>query len=162
MLIGWCTPLLIVLLTVILNFTTDLSMIFYGESEDGLCMIIITSHRSMFIGPVAASIFYNSILLVFITVYLCKSAYTLSKLSVSRKDSVFLLRLNIAVFFVSGITWIFGLLGFLTSLKLALIPYYILFSTQGFALFVPFLCTKRVASLYVSLLCRQKMKSSSY
>ena len=156
---GWCIPLLIVLIAVIVNFTTT-DLVLYGELEDGTQGRCWINHAASvfvsFVTPLAISLIYNTTLFVFITIYLCKSARSRSKLNVDKKGSVSFLRLNVAVFSVSGITWLFGFLALAPRFQWAWIPYIILNSTQGFVAFVSFTCTKRVARLYMSLVFHQK------
>ena len=151
-LLGWGIPLLIVLLTVIVNFTTT-DLVLYGKSKDGTpgrCWINhFASVVISFVTPLGISLVYNTIIFVVVTIYLCVSSKSHSKLKSDKK--VPFLRLNIAIFSVSGVTWIFGFLALLPQLEWAWIPFILLNSTQGFIIFVAFLCTKRVALLYLGL-----------
>ena len=164
LLTGWCIPLLIVLIAVIVNFTTT-DLVLYGELEDGTQGRCWINHAASvfvsFVTPLAISLIYNTTLFVLITIYLCKSARSHSKLNVDKKGNVSFLRLNVAVFSVSGISWFFGFLALLPGLLWAWIPYIILNSTQGFVIFLLFLCTKRVARLYIALVFHRNVKSSS-
>ena len=151
-LLGWGIPLLIVLLTVIVNFTTT-DLVFYGKSKDGTpgrCWINhFASVVISFVTPLGISLVYNTIIFVVATIYLCVSSKSHSKLNSDKK--VPFLRLNIAIFSVSGVTWIFGFLALLPQLEWIWILFILLNSTQGFIIFVAFLCTKRVALLYLGL-----------
>ena len=161
-LVGWCAPLFIVTLTVIVNFTTN-DLVLYGVMEDGKqgpCWI--NQPESVYVSlvtPMAISLIYNAIIFIVVTTFLCVSSRSNSKFREERNLSY--LRLNFAVFSISGITWMFGFLALLPQLEWAWIPYIILNSTQGFIIFVAFLCTKRVALLYISLLFCQKEKRST-
>ena len=106
------------------------------------------------VAPLGISLIYNTVIFVVATIYLCVSFRSHSKLNSDKK--VPFLRLNIAIFSVSGITWIFGFLALLPQQEWAWIPYIILNSTQGFIIFVAFLCTKRVALLYLGLFTRHR------
>lgn len=159
---GWCVPLFIVTLTVIINFTTT-NLVLYGELEDGTegpCWINHgTSLLISFILPVAISLLYNAVIFIFVTIYLCASSH--SQFKVTGKNKMVYLRLNLANFSVTGLTWVFGFIALLPQLNWAWIPYIIFNSTQGLAIFLAFLCTKRVAQLYRSLLFPKKGKKST-
>ena len=156
-LLGWGVPLLIVLLTVIVNFTTT-GLVLYGEAEDidgtsGYCWINHSPSLIIaFITPIGILLTYNSVIVVIVTIYLCVSSRSHSKLKGSTR--VPFVRFNIAIFSVSGVTWVFGFIALLPRLEWAWIPYVILNSTQGFIIFVAFLFTKRVALLYWNLFTR--------
>ena len=154
-LLGWGTPLLIVVLTVIVNFTNT-NLVLYAELEDGspgYCWINhIFSLLVAFVIPLAISLIYNTVVFLIATIYLCVSSLSHSRLNSSTKLPF--LRLNAAIFSVSGITWIFGFIALLPNFEWAWIPYTILNSSQGFIIFVAFLCTKKVALLYRDLFIR--------
>jgi hypothetical protein len=154
-LLGWGIPLLIVLLTIIVNFTAT-GLVLYGETEDGSSCWI--NHPAslivVFTTPLGTLLFYNFVIFVIVTVYLCVSSRSHSKLN--RSTKVPFLRVNIAMFFVSGVTWLFGFIALLPGLQWAWIPYVIFNSSQGFVIFVVFLCTKRVALLYLGLFIRAR------
>ena len=158
-LLGWSGPLLIVIPTVIVNFTTT-NLVLYGELEDGTPGRCWMNHPASvfvtFVTPLGITLIYNTVIFVVATIYLCVSSKSHSKLNSDKK--VPFLRLNVAIFSVSGITWIFGFLALLPQLEWAWIPYIILNSTQGFVIFVAFLCTKRVALLYLGLLTRHRFR----
>ena len=151
-LLGWGGPLLIVIPTVIVNFTTT-NLVLYGELEDGTPGRCWMNHPASvfvtFVTPLGITLIYNTVIFVVATIYLCVSSKSHSKLNSDKK--VPFLRLNIAIFSVSGITWIFGFLALLPQLAWAWIPFILLNSTQGFVIFVAFLCTKRVSLLYLGL-----------
>ena len=154
--LGWGIPLLIVLPTIIVNFTTT-NLVLYGEMEDGtpgVCWINhLYSSIVVYHAPLGFLLIYNSVIFVIVTVYLCVSFISRSKLNSNKKTPF--LRFNIAIFSVSGITWMFWFIALLPGLQWALIPYIILNTAQGFVIFVAFLCTKRVALLYLNLVTRR-------
>jgi hypothetical protein len=156
-LLGWGIPLLIVLLTITVNFATT-GLVLYGETEDGITTSCWINHPASlivaFTAPVGILLFYNFVIFVIVTVYLCVSSRSHSKLN--RSTKVPFLRFNIAIFSVSGVTWLFGFIALLPGLQWAWIPYIIFNSTQGFVIFVAFLCTKRVALLYLGLFIRAR------
>ena len=55
-------------------------------------------------------------------------------------------RVFAAVFFTSGVTWVFGFLALVPGIRS------VLNSVQGFLLFVAFLVTKKVGTLYLYML----------
>ena len=155
-LLGWGIPLLIVLPTIIVNFTTT-DLVLYGENEDGTSGVCWINHLYSAIvvyhAPLGFLLIYNAVIFVIVTVYLCVSFISRSKLNSNKKTPF--LRFNIAIFSVSGITWIFWFIALLPGLQWAFIPYIILNTAQGFVIFVAFLCTKRVALLYLNLVTRR-------
>ena len=161
LLLGWCTPLVIVIITVIVNFTTT-DLVLYGVLDDenvGQCWINhVASVLVSFYAPVALSLVYNTVIFTVVTIFLCVSSHSHSKLS--KTSNVPFLRLNIGVFSVSGITWVFGLIAILLYQEWVWIPFIILNSIQGFVIFIAFLGTKRVILLYISLCCHRKSNTS--
>ena len=152
MLLGWGVPLLIVLLTVIVNFTTT-GLVLYGDGISGYCWINHSPSLIVaFLTPMGILLAYNSVIVVIVTIYLCVSSRSHSKLNGGTK--VPFVRFNIAIFSVSGVTWLFGFIALLPRLEWAWIPYIIFNSTQGFVIFVAFLFTKRVVLLYWGLFTR--------
>ena len=158
-LLGWGIPLLIVLLTIIVNFTTT-DLVLYGEMKDGTSGVCWINHPLSvivaFTAPLGISLIYNTVIFIIATIYLCVSSISRSKLNSDKR--VPFLRLNIATFSVSGITWLFGFIALLPGLQWAWIPYIILNSAQGFIIFISFLCTKRVALLYLGLFTHHRQK----
>ena len=161
LLFGWCTPFVIVIVTSIVNFTTT-NLVLYGVLDDenrGQCWINhLASVLVSFYTPVAISLVYNTVIFIVVTIFLCVSSHSHSKLS--KTSDVPFLRLNIGVFSVSGITWIFGLIAILPYQGWAWIPFIVLNSTQGFIIFIAFLGTKKIVLLYISLCCRRKSDTS--
>ena len=88
-LLGWCMPLVIVVITVIVNFTTT-DLVLYGELADkttGSCWINHPESLYVsFLTPVIISLIYNTIVLIFVTIFLCVSSHSHSKVS-GRKSS---------------------------------------------------------------------------
>ena len=151
--LGWSIPLVITVASIIVNFTTD-DLVLYGELEDGTqgsCWINhLESAIVAFIVPVALSILFNGVFFVCVTVLLCSAWRTESKLD--KEKHVPFLRVYIAIFSITGLTWLFGFLAILARSAWAWYLFIILNSTQGFVIFIMFLFTKKVALLYLELL----------
>ena len=151
--LGWSIPLVITVASIIVNFTTD-DLVLYGELEDGTqgsCWINhLESAIVAFIVPVALSILFNGVSFVCVSVLLCSAWRTESKLD--KEKHVPFLRVYIAIFSITGLTWLFGFLAILARSVWAWYPFIILNSTQGFIIFIMFLFTKKVALLYLELL----------
>ena len=161
--LGWSIPLVITVASIVVNFTTD-DLVLYGELEDGTqgsCWINhLESAIVAFIVPVALSILFNGVNFVCVTVLLCSAWRTESKLD--KEKHVPFLRVYIAIFSITGLTWLFGFLAILARSVWAWYPFIILNSTQGFIIFIMFLFTKKVALLYLELLhISWKPKTSS-
>ena len=163
-LIGGCgVPVLIVVIAVIVNFSTD-GLVLYGVYEDmrvGSCWINHAESAVIaFVVPLAISIIINMFLFVFATVLLCDASRTQAKLG--KKKNVSYFRVNFAVFSVSGMTWLFGFIAILARSQWAWYPFIVLNSTQGVTIFIAFVFTKRVFKLYIALLtCKKKSLSRS-
>ena len=151
--LGWSIPLVITVVSIMVNFTTD-NLVLYGELEDGTqgsCWINhLESAVVAFIVPVALSILFNGIAFVCVTVLLCGAWCTESKLDNEKR--VPFLRVYVAIFSITGLTWLFGFLAILAGTVWAWYPFIILNTTQGFSIFIVFIFTKKVALLYLKLL----------
>ena len=151
--LGWSIPLVITVTSIVVNFTTD-NLVLYGELEDGTqgsCWINhLESAVVAFIVPVALSILFNGIAFVCVTVLLCGAWRTESKLD--KEKHVPFLRVYVAIFSITGLTWLFGFLAILAGTVWAWYPFIILNTTQGFIIFIVFIFTKKVALLYLKLL----------
>ena len=60
----------------------------------------------------------------------------------------------------TGLTWIFGFLALVDPTSSLWYPFIIFNSTQGFSIFLAFLCTKKIFKLYSGLLRREKKTPS--
>ena len=151
--LGWSIPLVITVASIVVNFTTD-DLVLYGELEDGTqgsCWINhLESAIVAFIVPVALSILFNGVSFVCVSVLLCSAWRTQSKLDNEKHMPFF--RVYIAIFSITGLTWLFGFLAILARSVWAWYLFIILNSTQGFVIFIMFLFTKKVALLYLELL----------
>ena len=156
MLVGWLSPLVIVIPTVIVNFTVDNS-VNYGVGNscwiNGAIALIVT-----FAVPVGVSIVYNTI--AFIVVIMLVACIRNQPLVTSfhpkeyRKQLWKDVRFALAVFTLTGLSWLFGFLALLSRiLSWAWYLFIIFSSTQALAVSVAFLFTMKVFRLYRSLLC---------
>ena len=144
-LIGWGVPLLITLVSIIVNFASD-SLVRYGVDT---CWINdVHSTVVAFVAPLALSLLFNLLSFIWIVVNLCKN-YTLNK---TGKQNQLNVRLYVAVFSVMGLTWIFGFIAILARSSWAWYPFIILNSTQALVVSLSFTCTKKIAGYYIELL----------
>ena len=152
-LIGWGLPLLVTVMTVIVNFTTD-GLVLYGVLSDGTqgrCWINhLESAIVAFVVPVCLSLLFNFTTFIVVSVYLFMASRAQDK--VEKHNHVSYLRINLAIFTVSGLTWLFGFIAILAGTSWAWYVFIILNSSLGFVIFVAFLFTKKVLKLYLSLL----------
>ena len=152
-LIGWGLPLLITVVSITVNFTTN-GLVLYGVRADGTqgsCWINhFESAIVAFVVPLCLSLSFNLITFIIVSVYLFKAFRTQAK--VKKDNQVSYLRINIAIFTVSGLTWVFGFIAILAGTSWAWYIFIILNSTLGFVIFIFFLFTKKVGKLYLSLL----------
>ena len=146
-LIGWGIPLLITLLCVIINFTSD-DLIGYGVETCWINNII--SALVSFVVPLALSLLFNLSSFVWIIANLYKSSAVKNRTGTQNQFSV---RLYVAIFSVMGLTWIFGFIAILACSTWAWYPFIILNSTQALVVSVSFACTKKIMGYYIELLC---------
>lgn len=147
-LIGWGVPLVIVLLSVIVNFTTE-DLIGYGVET---CWINdVYSAVIVFVAPLTLSLLFNLLSFILIITNICKSSVNMQ--SKTGKKNQFKIRLYVAVFSVMGLTWIFGFIAILARSIWAWYPFIILNSTQALVVSLSFTCTKKIVGYYIELLC---------
>ena len=152
-LIGWGLPLLVTVMSIIVNFTTD-GLVLYGVLSDGTqgrCWINhLESAIVAFVVPVCLSLLFNFTTFIVVSVYLFMASRAQDK--VEKHNRVSYLRINLAIFTVSGLTWLFGFIAILAGTSWAWYVFIILNSGLGFVIFIAFLFTKKVLQLYLSLL----------
>ena len=160
--LGWGLPFLIVGASLIANFVTDAilrfdNLVLYGVLENGMVGSCWINHFESaivaFIAPVTLSLLLNLIFFTVIVVLLCLAVRSQTRLDKDNKNTPYI-RVVIAIFFVSGLTWGFGFLAILIGTAWSWYPYILLNSTQGLVIFLAFLCTKKVGGLYLSI-CRK-------
>ena len=153
-LVGWGLPLAIVGVTAAVNFSPSTShLVLYGRLEDGTDGLCWINHKVSaivaFVVPVALSLLINLVILVIISVILIRAVR--HQVSINHSSPYVYVRLYCAVFFSSGITWVFGFLAIIAGTDWAWYPFIVFNSVQGFLLFVVFILTKKVCVLYLSL-----------
>ena len=153
-LFGWGFPLVIVGVSMVVNFTPSTShLVLYGRLEDGtdgLCWINhMLSAVLGFVVPIAVSLLINLIILLIISVILVRALGNQS--SIHHSAPYIYVRVYCAVFFSSGATWVFGFLAIIVATDWAWYPFIVLNSVQGFMLFLAFMFTRKVGLLYLLL-----------
>ena len=166
MLLAWLSPLIIVIPTIIVNFTVEDS-VNYGVGSS--CWInqpialIVT-----FVVPVGLSIIFNVIAFVVVMVIVAHIRHRQMTSSLSRGESIKKLswkdfRFAIALLTVTGLSWLFGYLALFSSdLSWAWYLFIIFNTTQAVTVLVAFLFTKKVFRLYWSLLTCSRMRHSKH
>lgn len=161
--LGWSIPTTIVLLSIIVNFTTE-NLVLYGELDDGTQGSCWINHPASigvaFIFPVAVAVLFNAVLFAFIIVLLSKPWYS-GAWKHKDRDHIPYLRVYSAIFSISGLTWIFGFIAILIRTRWAWDVYIILNSIQGITIFAAFLLTKKVTRLYLSCLQFKMLETKS-
>ena len=159
MLIGWGLPMGITLLAVGLNFGQE-GLVQYGVTDDGSvgsCWINhFLSFILLFLVPLLLSLTLNLIMFVTTSVFLCELSRSKSSSYTGHSNHVMLIRVWLAFFSITGLTWIFGFLAVPDETSWAWYPFVIFNSTQGFSIFLAFLLTKKTLILYTGLLTSRK------
>ena len=163
MLLAWLSPLVIVIPTIIVNFTVEDS-VNYGVGS--ICWInqpialIVT-----FAVPVGLSVIFNVIAFIVVMVMIGHIRRRPMASSIDpkehRKQSWKDFRFAIALLTVTGLSWSFGSLApFSSDLLWSWYLFIIFNTTQALIVLVAFLFTKKVFHLYWSLLCCSRTKPS--
>ena len=148
--IGWGIPATIILVLVVVNFTTD--AIQYGK--DGVCWIGQTaSFFAAFLTPVILFILFNGITFMVTFTFLFRASRAQVKLNIQNKKSF--IRITIGIFSITGLTWIFGFVALLAKEIWVWCFYIILTSTQGLFICIAFTFTQKIFSMYKNKLRRQ-------
>ena len=164
MLLAWLSPLVIVIPTIIVNFTVADS-VNYGVGSS--CWInqpialIVT-----FVVPVGLSVIFNVIAFVAVMVMVGQIRRRPMTSSLDpdyqKKQSWKDFRFAVALLTVTGLSWLFGFLALFSSdLSWAWYLFIIFNTTQAVTVLVAFLFTKKVFHLYWSLLCCSRAKPST-
>ena len=158
MLVAWLTPLVVVIPTIIVNFTVENS-VDYGVG--GSCwMNQLVAMGVAFGVPVFFSIVYNTIVfvvVVVIVVQMRRESMTKADDFVGfKKQSPWKdVRFAFAIFTLTGLSWLFAFFAlFSPALWWAWYLFVIFSTTQALAVSIAFLFTGKVLRLYRSLLCR--------
>lgn len=145
--IGWCFPLIIVVICIGLNFALQ-DIIGYGRN--GKCWISNQSaHIGAFIVPVFLSVLLNFVCFTISIVAVCCCAKV--------KRIVPHLRAFIALSSLMGVTWLFGFVAISIDSNMTWYIFVVLNSTQGLFVSVMMLCKRRIFELY-RLPCITKQK----
>ena len=144
---GWLSPLLVLIVTVPLNYAVSGTV---GYGVDGLCwmnqtLAVIVS----FIIPLAICILFTIGAFVFVCIILVKLHKSDVNEDLQHKTGSRNCRVLIAVFCVTGATWLFGFLALIDSvLSWAWYVFIILNTTQAVFLTLAYICTAKVLRLY--------------
>ena len=163
MLFAWLSPLVIIIPTIIVNFTVEDS-VNYGVGSS--CWInqpialIVT-----FVVPVGLSVIFNVIAFIVVMVIIEHIRHRPMASSIDpkeqRKQSWKDFRFAVALLTVTGLSWSFGFLALFSSdLSWAWYLFIIFNTTQAMTVLVAFLLTKKVFHLYWSLLCCLRTRHS--
>ena len=161
-LIGWGLPLLITVISITVNYTTN-GLVLYGVRADGTqgsCWINHFESAIMaFVVPLCLSLSFNLITFITVSIYLFRAFR--NQAEVRKVNHVSYIRINLATFALSGLTWVFGFIAILAGTSWAWYIFIILNSSLGFVIFIFFLFTKKVGQLYLSLLRVRASKSTT-
>ena len=146
---SWLSPLLVLIVTVPVNYAIPGSV---GYGENGLCWMdetlpIIFS----FIVPLTICILFTTGAFGFICIILLKLSRSKESKDLRHRTGSRNCRVLIAVFCITGVTWVFGFLATIDSaLSWAWYLFIILNTTQAVFLTLAYVCTAKVLRLYRS------------
>ena len=152
---GWCSAALIVLITVIVDFTTD-SLVEYGTNGTKEYTIINTDAWLLaWVLPATILIIFSIVTFCITSYFICKVARERFKLEKTANWT--LIRLWIAVLLVSGLPYLFYIVRE-PEWFVILTDFYS--NAEGFIIFLAFLFTKKVLNLYYNLVfCKAEHNS---
>ena len=161
LLIGWCIPLAITTVTIIVNYTTD-DLVWYGETSNGSAGAPWINQRQSaavaFLTPAVIALLFNAAAFATAVVLLCKAAGCENDEGngggKSLKSHWKYIRISCALFTVMGITWVFGLLALVPALSWAWYPFIVFSSSQALWIAIAFLLTTKIIKLYILLFRR--------
>ena len=158
LLIGWCIPLAITTVTIIVNYTTD-DLVWYGETSNGSAGAPWINQRQSaavaFLTPAVIALLFNAAAFATAVILLCKAAGSKDNGGgKSLKSHWKYIRISCALFTVMGITWVFGLLALVPALSWAWYPFIVFSSSQALWIAIAFLLTTKVIKLYISFFRR--------
>ena len=155
--VGWGLPLLITIVTVIINYALD-GVVMYGmdgKGDQGLCWINDTiSTIVAFLVPVTI---VNISFFVAIAVLIFKAGCTIRSKEIEQHRSL-QMRIVLGIFSVLGLAWVLAFFALLSGQFWAWYPFIIINSNQAVFVAIGFIATKKIAYLYISLF---KFKSSA-
>ena len=144
---GWLSPLLVLIVTVPVNYAIPGAV---GYGVDGLCWInqelaLVLS----FIAPLAFCVLFTSGAFVFVCIILFMLKRSANSKDLTHKTGSRNCRVLVAIFFITGATWVFGFLALIDSvLSWAWYLFIILNTTQAVFLTLAYVCTAKVLRLY--------------
>ncbi len=149
--VAWGVPLLIVAVSIVVNYTTPLVQYDpYAELDSKLCWITdFLSGLVAFCIPVGVLVMLQLILSVVGGFYLVKSSRNRSNAGLGKKNTPYL-RVVLAMFSASSLVWILAILAYAMNIIWVWYLFVILNSTQGIVLFFAFYGTRKVLKLYIS------------
>ena len=144
---GWLSPLLVLIVTVPVNYAIPGTV---GYGVDGLCwmsqtLAIIIS----FIVPLCICILFSTGAFAFVCFILLSLRRSLESKELKHQARSRNFRVLVAVFCISGVTWVFGFLALIDAiLSWAWYLFIILNTTQAIFLTLAYVCTAKVLRLY--------------
>ena len=164
LMIGWLPPLGISIITISLNFSVE-GLVLYGVNREGnIDKCWINDYNSFlvsFLTPLVLSLTCNLVMLVVTTILLFRAYRDQSKVEKSNNGTIF--RVWLAVFSITGLTWVFGFMALFRFTSWMWYPFVIFNSTHGFGVFLAFIVTKKVFNMYVDLFTgKRQAKSLSF
>ncbi len=145
---AWVIPLVIVSVSLILNYSTN-NLILYGVNVQGQISYCWINQRESFIVvflvPLVLCLSANVVIFVITSVFLCLECRRQSNIGKSNNSGI--MRVWIAAFFITGLTWIFGFVA-LVGGRWVWYLFIIFNSTQGLVISVVFIFTNKVFQLY--------------
>jgi len=162
LIIGWLPPLTISTITVSLHFSVD-GLILYGvDSLGNIDKCWINDYNSFlvsFLTPLVLCLSCNLVMFVITTILLCRASRDQSKLEKSNNGTI--IRVWLAVFSITGLTWVFGFMALFESTSWMWYPFVIFNSTHGFGVFLAFIVTRKVFNMYVDLFTGKRQVKNS-
>lgn len=154
MIIGWGIPLVIVVITMIVNLTS------YGfvryrtgtDGDQGLCWI--DNDVALIIStviPISIALIVNTVIFFFIVSLIFFMSRNMPK-DIQRKQTTAHVRVVLGVFVVLGITWVFGFVILLFDQSWTWYIFVILNNNQAVWIAICFLATKKIVLKYWSML----------
>ena len=160
--VGWTIPSIIVVATVIVNYSTS-GLVQYGLNPDWnrACWIRHSmSELVAFVIPCALFIVLQCILFALGGYFLVTSSKNRNPDS-SKKNTPYV-RVVVAMFFSSNLLWVLGLITVKVNTFWVWYPFFFLLVIQSFVIFLGFYGTKRVLKLYVAMFSKICVVTSSY
>ena len=150
---GWLSPLLVLIVTVPVNYAIPGAV---GYGVEGLCWMNQTlAVTASFIVPLAICILFTTGVFVFVCSILVKVFRSDMRNDLQHKTGFQNCRILVAVFSITGVMWLFGFLALIDSaLSWAWYLFIILNTTQAVFLTLAYVCTAKVLRLYRSALAR--------